>query len=72
MVQDQLWEWREAKQVVLHLEEGSEGVEVSPTAVSAPEESLPRKAEDNLEASSQQRVIDITQGILERVHAIRL
>ena len=47
VVQDQLRERREAKQVVLHLEEGSEGVEVSPMAVSAPGESLPRKAEDN-------------------------
>ena len=69
VVQDQL---REAKQAVLHLEEGSEGVEVSPMVVSAPDESLPRKAEDHQEASSQQQVIDITQGILERVHAIRL
>ena len=72
VVQDQLWERREAKQAVLHLEEGSEGVEVSPTAVSAPSESLPRKAEDNREASSQQQVVDITQGILERIHAIHL
>ena len=72
VVQDQLRERREAKQAVLHLEEGSEQVEVSPTAVSAPRESLPRKAEHNREALSQQRVIDITQGILERIHAIRL
>ena len=72
VVQDQLREQREAKQAVLHLEEGSEGVEVSPMAVSAPRESLPRKAEDNLEASSRQPVIDITQGILERIHAIHL
>ena len=35
-------------------------------------ESLPRKAEDNQEASSPQRVIEITQGILECIHAIRL
>ena len=47
VIQDQLREWREAKQAVLHLEEGSEGVEVSPMAVSAPGKSLPRKAEDN-------------------------
>ena len=72
VIQDQLQERREAKQAVLHLEEGSEGVEVSPMAVSAPSESLPRKAEDNREALSQQRVIDIMQGILEHVHAIRL
>ena len=72
MVQDQLWEQHEAKQAVLHLEEWSEGVEVSPPVVSAPGESLPRKAEDNREALSRQQVIDITQGILERVHAICL
>ena len=72
VVQDQLREWREAKQAALRLEEGSEGVEVSPTDESAPGESLPRKAEDNQEALSWQRVIDITQGILERMHAIRL
>ena len=72
VVQDQLRERCEAKQAVLHLEEGSEGVEVSPMTVSAPGESLPRKAEDNREASSRQRVIDIMQGILEHVHAIRL
>ena len=72
VIQDQLREWREAKQVVLRREEGSEGVEVSPMAVSAPGESLPRKAEDYREASSQQRVIDIMQGILEHVHAIHL
>ena len=47
MVQDQLREWREAKQAALCLEEVSEGVEVSPMTVSAPGESLPRKAEDN-------------------------
>ena len=72
VVQDQLWERCEAKQVVLHLEEGSVGVEVSPTVVSTPGESLPRKAEGNQEALSRQRVIDIMQGILERIHAIRL
>ena len=72
VVQDQFWEWREAKQAALHLEEESEGVEVSPTDESAPSESLPRKAEDNREVSSLQQVIDITQGILERVHAICL
>ena len=72
VVQDQLREQREAKQAALHLEEGSEGVEVSPTEESAPSESLPRKAEDNRETSSQQRVIDTTQGILECIHTIRL
>ena len=47
VIQDQLWEQREAKQVVLRLEEGLEGVEVSLTEESAPGKSLPRKAEDN-------------------------
>ena len=47
VVQDQLGERCEAKQAVLHLKEGLEGVEVSPTEESAPDESLPRKAEDN-------------------------
>ena len=53
VIQDQLRERCEAKQAVLRLEEGSEGVEVSPTAASAPSESLPRKAEDNREALSR-------------------
>ena len=72
VVQDQLREWHEAKQAALCLEEGSEGVEVSPTEESAPGKSLPRKAEDNGETSFWQRVIDTMQGILEHVHAIRL
>ena len=54
VVQDQLQERREAKQAVLCLEKGSEGVEVSPTEESAPGESLPRKAEDDQEALSLQ------------------
>ena len=58
--------------MALHLEEESEVVEVPPADESAPGESLPRKAEDNKEASSPQWVIEITQGILERIHAIRL
>ena len=70
--QDQLREWREAKQAALCLEEESEVVEVPPTDESAPSKSLPRKAEDNKEASSPQRVIAITQGKLEHIHAIRL
>ena len=72
VVQDQLRERREAKQAALCLEEGSEGVEVSPTEESAPGKSLPRKAEDDGETPSQQRVIDTTQGILEHIHAIHL
>ena len=72
MAQDQFQEWREAKQVVLRLKEESEIVEVPPTDESAPGKSLSRKAEDNKEASYPQRVIEITQGILECIHAIRL
>ena len=41
LIQGQLWEWHEAKQVALHLEEESEGAEVSPTEESTPGESLP-------------------------------
>ena len=43
-------------------------MKISPTAESTARESLPMEAEDNREASSRQRVIDTTQGILERVH----
>ena len=45
---------------------------MSPTEESAPSKSLPMEAKDNREASSRQQVIDTTQQILERVHAIRL
>ena len=72
LIQGQLQERREAKQVALCLEEGSAGGEVSPTAESTPGESLPMEAEDNGEASSRQCVIDTTQGILEHIHAIHL
>ena len=72
LIQGQLQERREVKQAALRLEEGSAGAEVSPTAESTPVESLPMEAEGNREASSRQHVIDTTQGILERVHAIRL
>ena len=72
LIQGQLRERHEAKQVALRLEEGLVGAEVSPTAESTPGESLQMEAEGNREASSRQRVIDTMQGILERVHAIRL
>ena len=72
LIQDMLQQRREAKQAALHLEEGSEGAEVSPTEASAPGKSLLVEAEGNGENSSRQRVIDTTQQILERVHAIRL
>ena len=72
LIQVQLWQRHEAKQAALHLEEGLEGAEVSPTEESAPGKSLPVEAEDNGEASSRQRVIDTTQQILKRIHAIRL
>ena len=70
--QDQLQERREAKQAALCLEEEPDVVEVPPTDESAPGKSLPRKAEDNKEASSPQWMIEITQGILECIHAIHL
>ena len=54
LIQGQLRQWCEAKQVALHLEEGSEGADVSPTEESAPGGSLPMEAEDNGKASSRQ------------------
>ena len=47
-------------------------MEVPPTDESAPSESLLMKAKDNKEASSPQWVLEITQGILECIHATRL
>ena len=47
-------------------------MEVPPTEGSAPGESLPKKAKDNKEALSPQWVLEIMQGILERIHATRL
>ena len=47
-------------------------MEVPPTDESAPSQSLPRKAEGNKEASSLQRVMEVTQGILDHIHVIRL
>ena len=44
-------------------------MEVPPTDESAPSKSLPKKAEDNKEVSSPQRVLEIMQGILEHIHA---
>ena len=68
LAQDQFQERREAKQAALCLEEEPEAVEVPPTDESAPSGSLPMKSEDNKEASSPQRVIEIMQGILEHIH----
>ena len=70
--QDQFREWREAKQAALRLEEEPEVVEVPPADESAPSKSSPMRPEDNKEASSLQRVLEIMQGILERIHATRL
>ena len=72
LIQGMLWQRHEAKQAALHLEEGSEGVEASPTEVSAPGKSLPVEAEGSREASPRKRVIDTMQEILEHVHTICL
>ena len=53
-IQGQLWERCETKQAALHLEEGLEGAEISPTEEFTLGKSLPMEAEDNGEASSQQ------------------
>ena len=70
--QDQFWEWWEAKQAVSRLEEEPEVVKVPPADESAPSKSSPMRPEDNKEASSLQRVLEIMQGILERIHDTRL
>ena len=72
MIQGTLRQQCEAKQAAWHLEEGSEGAEVSPTEASAPSKSLPVEAEGDREASSRQQMIDTMQEILEHIHAIRL
>ena len=69
MAQDQFREQQEAKQAASRLEEEPVVLEVPPTDESAPSKSLPMKSEDNKEASSPQRVLEITQGILECIHA---
>ena len=55
-----------------HLEEEPEVVEVPPADESAPSESSPMRPEDNKEALSPQRVLEIMKGILECIHATRL
>ena len=50
LTQDTLPQRREAKQAALHLEEGSEGAEASPTEASAPGKSLQVEAEGSGEA----------------------
>ena len=67
--QDQFQEWREAKRASSHLEEVPEAVEVPPADDSAPREALPMKSEANKGASAPQWVLEITQGILEHIHA---
>ena len=68
----------EAKQAALQQEERSEGAEASPTEVSAPRKSLQVEAEGSGEAPSggsvlpRQCVIETTQEILARVHALHL
>ena len=70
--QEQFREWREAKRAASRLKEAPEVVEVPPADESAPREAPPMKSEANKEASSLQRVLEITQGILEHIHATRL
>ena len=72
MAQEQFREWREAKQVASRFEEEPEVVEVPPADESAPSKSLPMRSEDNKEDLSLQRVLEITQGILECIHTTRL
>ena len=50
LTQDTLWQRHEAKQAALHLEEGSEGAEASPTEASTPGKSLQVEAEGSGEA----------------------
>ena len=78
LIQGTLRQWREAKQVALHQEERSEGAEASPMEVSGPGKSLQVEAEGSGEAPPgksvlpRQHVIETTQEILERIHALRL
>ena len=78
LIQGTLRQQREAKQVALHQEEGSEGAEASPTEASAPGKSLQVEAEGSGEALPggsvlpRQRVIETTQKILACVHTLRL
>ena len=58
--------------MALHLEEGSKGAEASPTEASAPGMSLQVEAEGSGEALPRQWVIDTTQEILARIHALCL
>ena len=71
-VQDQFREWREARRVVLRLREAPEAVEGPPADESAPREAPPKKSKANKGALSPQQVLEITQGILERIHTTRL
>ena len=78
LIQGTLRQRREAKQVALHQEERSKGAEASPTEVSATGKSLQVEAEGSGEAPPgrsvlpRQRVIETTQEILTRVHALCL
>ena len=64
--------------MALHQEEGSEGAEVSPMEVSAPGKSLQVEAEGSGETLPggivlpRQHVIETTQEILARIHAVHL
>ena len=78
MMLDTFGQWREAKWVALHQEEGSEGAEASPTEASALGKSLQVEAEGSGEALPggvvlpRQHVIETMQEILAHVHALCL
>ena len=75
---DTFRQWREAKRVVLHQEEGSDEAEASPMEVPAPGKSLQVEAEGIREALPggivlpRQQVIETMQEILACIHALRL
>ena len=78
LILDTLRQRREAKRVAIHQEEGSEGAEASPTEASAPGKSPQVEVEGSGEALPggvvlpRQCVIETTQEILARVHALCL
>ena len=55
----------------MHPGQAPQAVEVPPADESSPQEAPPAKPEANEGASSQQWVLETTQGILERIHASR-
>ena len=78
LILDTFQQWREAKRVAIHQEEGSEGAEASPMETSAPGKSPQVEAEGSGEALPggvvlpRQRVIETVQEILACIHALHL